>query len=168
MEHPAPRTRDSRIPSSWYLPELVALARLPHTCAVDIDQCQFGSSAFKPTRLFSIHCPALRGLTDARPRRGRCGGCQHVALLGLGPERLWKTGAAKVYPSSMCRHLASAVLSDVHNRFANLHGLDPDWDVHQWAAAFHVPLDPYHNHVMADDCMAHGVRPIPSEVQVSA
>eukprot|EP00959_Pyramimonas_sp_CCMP1952_P034203 716806-Pyramimonas_sp.AAC.1 len=70
MERPAPRPADPTIPSSWYLPELVALARAEGVHTVDIDQCQFGSPSLKPIRLLAVHCSALRGLVDCRPRRG--------------------------------------------------------------------------------------------------
>eukprot|EP00959_Pyramimonas_sp_CCMP1952_P111892 2340202-Pyramimonas_sp.AAC.1 len=95
MEHPAPRASRPDIPSSWYLPEMVRFARLPYVQTVDIDQCQFGSSSLKPARLLSLHCPALRGLADCRPRRGRCGGRAHVALLVLNSDRSWTTGRAR-------------------------------------------------------------------------
>ena len=61
-------------------------------------------------------------------------------------------------PSSMCRILAAAILSDVHATFPAAHGDLDDWTLHAWATPFFVPLDPYMQFTFSSDCMAHGVR----------
>eukprot|EP00959_Pyramimonas_sp_CCMP1952_P234378 4897397-Pyramimonas_sp.AAC.1 len=48
MEHPAPRPVDPTIPSSWYLPELVALARAEGVHTVDTDQCHLTAPPSNP------------------------------------------------------------------------------------------------------------------------
>ncbi|CAK0900279.1 unnamed protein product [Prorocentrum cordatum] len=69
--------------------------------------------------------------------------------------RQWTTAQSKVYPEPLCRLLASAMLSAIHLAFPSCHGSSVDWELHEWAADFFIPLDRYMDHAMANDCMAH-------------
>lgn len=153
MEHPEERPRRQGIPSSAFLPEMVALSARPGAGRVCIDQACFGAISRKPTTLTFVNCDALPDTVYARSDRGRApASWRGESLMGRSADGGWKTAPAKQYPPGLCHLLASAAATQVAR-------LLPDFErpsaaplcavpaelAEAWpeVAHFCLPLDPY-------------------------
>ena len=153
MEHPEERPRRQGIPSSAFLPEMVALRARSGAGRVCIDQACFGAISRKPTTLTFVNCDALPDTVYARADRGRApASWRGESLMGRSADGGWKTAPAKQYPPGLCHLLASAAATQVAR-------LLPDFErpsaaplctvpaelADSWpeVAHFYLPLDPY-------------------------
>ena len=72
---------------------------------VTFDQCAFGAETKKPTQI-------LTNIEELMNLQGSCphGPGAHQVLEGVDAEGNWRTAAASLYPSLLCRSLAAAFL----------------------------------------------------------
>jgi hypothetical protein len=110
VEHPARPVWEERAASSWQLPEVRAILRLPLIDSFEFDQCTLGQYARKPTCLASVRLPMLRSYV-CWPNGGRCRHAPgtHATLRGRRADGSYLTFNARTYPSQMCLRLALAI-----------------------------------------------------------
>ena len=144
MEHPW-LPWEGGAPSSWRLPEMVALQQLEGVVLVRLDQCCAGAPSMKPTGLLAVRLPELGAALGALPGGGRCGahlGHAHVELRGRDDSGGWRTAPAKTYPPAMCRALAGAFVRRCRAALGNARGA-PRLPVAEELARLCVPIDWY-------------------------
>ena len=148
MEHPQLPSWEPLAPSSWKLPELVALSRAGGVDCVHLDQCCCGTPWKKPTRLFAVGLPELARLVSRLPGGGRCCpalGHSHVVLAGRGDDGVFRTAPAKTYNSVMCSILADATYECIQRLLPSHAGfMAAERGLPDDIARLHVPLDMYH------------------------
>ena len=117
MEHPSHNECVPDAPSSWMLPALRRLQRLPGVQAHHVHQCMFWGQGLKPTVLLAVHLPSMGSLLAARQVHGRCTRSgPHRGFWGVGPDGLWRTAHLKTYPSPLCRLMAASFLEETRRR----------------------------------------------------
>ena len=144
LEHPAEPIWQPDAPSSWHLPEMVALRGRPNVSFVQIDQCAFGQEARKPTALLACHLPALSRSLARIPGAGRCTHPpgHHRPALGVDQHGHFRTSRLKEYPRQMCAWLSTAILRTWSHLVPLALGPASDFPVPS-LQHFYVPLDPY-------------------------
>ena len=139
--------REPLAPSSWKLPELVALSRAGGVDCVHLDQCCCGTPWKKPTRLFAVGLPELARLVSRLPGGGRCCpalGHSHVVLAGRGDDGVFRTAPAKTYNSVMCSILADATYECIQRLLPSHAGvMAAERGLPDDIARLRVPLDMY-------------------------
>ena len=109
LEHP----RDPGVepfPSIWALEHMKQLAQLVMASFMDIDQCAYGAASQKATTI-GVFGAVANDEVALRSLRGRCTHSFHQKVLtGIGSDGTFRTSAAQVYPSGLCRALATVAL----------------------------------------------------------
>ena len=146
MEHPA-ASACPLISSCWRLPEVVGLRQLRgrgrcrdvafHT----FDQCTCLAPSRKATTLLAVNAEHLADLLYALPGHGKCFHNRHeLVLTGLTEEGVFRTSAAKQYPSRMCMVLAETFFRGMPAGVCPAPGSPEPRDE---LSKFFMPLDPY-------------------------
>ena len=100
-------------PSIFDLPRVRSLASQPEVDSIDFEQCQFAMPARKATTILA------RGVSDGVREEAqailgqRCNHSKHeLTPEGTNPDGTFKTSAAQVYPSELCRAMALVMLKN--------------------------------------------------------
>ena len=96
----------------WLYPPVAQQAKFGQ--AVVFDQCAFGASWKKSTRLQFWNCDltALGCRCKATGKVCQYSGLGHITLTGRGPDSRWQTQQAAAYPQSLC----CKVVEELHTR----------------------------------------------------
>ena len=102
LEHPL----TSRL---WHTPEIQALARQANVSLVELDQCQFGATCKKPTRLMFCHVEGDDLHNLCRRCRGTRGMCSRSGRPHLQLEGSARTRPAAAYPPQLAHCIIRAL-----------------------------------------------------------
>ncbi len=96
----------------WLYPPLARL--LKTGTPVILDQCAFGASWRKATRLHTWNCNLSALGIRCRASKGLCqfSGEAHHNLTGTSPSGAWRTSAAAAYPAPLCQAICEELAPD--------------------------------------------------------